>query len=340
MKAISVIVPNWNGERQLKKNLPLLFNVLKKFKGKSEVIIVDDASTDGSRKYLSHIAIEQYGSIDKKDRKKSIRLRGYKVKGLSKRLNVYRANGNERSISLKTIFNNRNVGFAESVNRGVTEARYDVVFLLNTDVEVKEGCFDFLLPHFEKQDVFAVGANADWTLGVGRFVNGYLDISSPRKISKKTKTPKKSFWVSGGHSAFDRKKWLALAGIDTLYAPFYFEETDLCYRAWKRGWQVLWEPRARVLHKHEESVIRKHFSPNYISFIAQRNQLIFIWKNITDKKMLREHKRNILKRIVSNPKYLKVVLAAALKMPIILKKRKKEEKGARRSDREIFDLFR
>ena len=264
MRAVSIVIPNWNGEKQLKKNLPLLFNVLRKFRGESEVIIIDDASTDKSREFLRKL---------KKEKEKT------------------------GSRNLKIIFNDYNVGFAESVNRGVAKAQYNIVFLLNTDVEVKEDCFDYLLPHFEKQDVFAVGANADWTLGIGRFVNGYLNISSPRKVSKKTRTPQKSFWVSGGHSAFDRQKWLALGGIDTLYAPFYFEETDLCYRAWKRGWQVLWEPRARVLHKHEESVIRKYFSPNYISFIAQRNQLIFVWKNIADKRMLREHKKNFLRRI-------------------------------------------
>jgi len=306
-KEISIIIPNWNGEKQLKKNLPLLFNVLRRFRGESEVIIIDDASTDKSREFLRKL---------KKEKEKT------------------------GSRNLKIIFNDYNVGFAESVNRGVAKAQYNIVFLLNTDVEVKEDCFDYLLPHFEKQDVFAVGANADWTLGIGRFVNGYLNISSPRKVSKKTRTPQKSFWVSGGHSVFDRQKWLALGGIDTLYAPFYFEETDLCYRAWKRGWQVLWEPRARVLHKHEESVIRKYFSPNYISFIAQRNQLIFVWKNITDKRMLREHKKNLLKRIASEPKYLKVVLAAALRMPSILKRRKEEKDKVRRTDQEIFDLFR
>ena len=307
MRAVSIVIPNWNGEKQLKKNLPLLFNVLRRFRGESEVIIIDDASTDKSREFLRKL---------KKEKEKT------------------------GSRNLKIIFNDYNVGFAESVNRGIAKAQYDVVFLLNTDVEVKEDCFDYLLPHFEKQDVFAVGANADWTLGIGRFIDGYLDISLPREVSRETKTPQKSFWVSGGHSAFDRQKWLALGGIDTLYAPFYFEETDLCYRAWKRGWQVLWEPRARVLHKHEESVIRKYFSPNYISFIAQRNQLIFVWKNIADKRMLREHKKNFLRRIASEPKYLKVVLAAALKIPSILKRRKEERDKAKRSDQEIFDLFR
>jgi GT2 family glycosyltransferase len=218
MKSVSIIIPNWNGERQLKKNLPLLFNVLAKFNGESEIIIIDDQSEDGSRGYLKKM----------RNQKK-----------------------------LRLIFNNKNLGFGGSVNRGVRAARYDIVFLLNTDVEAKTGCFEHILPHFEKKDVFGVGANADWLVGRGQFINGYFDISSPIKIKKTCQEAQPSFWVSGGHSAFRKNLWEKLGGLDPLYAPFYFEETDLCYRAWKRGWKVLLEPKAPVLHKHEESVIRQ-----------------------------------------------------------------------------------
>ena len=96
-KEISIIIPNWNGERQLKKNLPLLFNVLGEFRGKSEVIIIDDASTDKSRELLRELK---------------------------------KAKSKTGSKNLKVIFNDYNVGFAESVNRGVAEAQYNIVFLL------------------------------------------------------------------------------------------------------------------------------------------------------------------------------------------------------------------
>lgn len=300
MNNLSIVIPNWNGERQLKKNLPILFNVLAKFDGESEIIVIDDKSEDGSREYL-----------EKRQNLKDFRL----------------------------ILNKENLGFGKSVNKGVKAARYDIVFLLNTDVEVKTGCFKHLLPHFEKKDVFAVGANADWLVGRGQFTNGYLDISSPKKIKKTCQETQPSFWVSGGHSAFRKSLWEKLGGLDPLYAPFYFEETDLCYRAWKRGWQALWEPKAPVLHKHEESVIRQNFSPRYISSIAQRNQLIFIWKNITDKNMFAEHKKALIKRLVKKPSYFKVFLAAAKKWPEIKRKRAIEAKEAVLTDKEIFDKF-
>ncbi len=297
---LSIIIPNWNGERQLSKNMPLLAESLKKTKITPEIIVVDDASSDNSLKVIEKI-----------------------------RKNVFE--------DLVVLTKDVNRGFADSVNQGVAVAKGKIVFLLNTDVVVEPGCFEALLPHFDQPDVFAVGANADWQLGIVSFKKGFFDISSPRRISPKEKRAQKSFWVSGGHAAFRKNIWQELGGIDGLFTPFYFEETDLCYRAWKRGYRVFWEPKARVDHRHEESVIRQNFSSDYIDFIAQRNQLFFIWKNLHDKKMLKSHHFNLMKRLVNNPKYVKVLLAASQKLPQILKKRRLEKKAAVLSDREVFE---
>ena len=43
------------------------------------------------------------------------------------------------------------------------------------------------------------------------------------------------FYGGGGSCAFDRQKLLELGGFDPLFAPFYLEDTDLSYLAWKRG---------------------------------------------------------------------------------------------------------
>ena len=42
------MIPNWNGKEKLKKNLPRVLEV----EGVHEVIVVDDASTDGSVEFL------------------------------------------------------------------------------------------------------------------------------------------------------------------------------------------------------------------------------------------------------------------------------------------------
>lgn len=302
MISFSIVIPNWNGERQLAKNLPLLAKILADFEKETEVVVVDDASSDNSLVFLEEI----------------------RRKELFKNFIILKKKVNK--------------GFADSVNWGVNIAKANLVFLLNTDVVVKKGCFEALLPHFEKPDIFAVGANADWQLGIVSFKDGFFDISSPRKVSPQVTKPQASFWVSGGHSMFRKKIWQELEGIDNLFNPFYFEETDLCYRAWKRGYRVLWEPKARVDHRHEESVIRQNFSKEYIDFIAQRNQLFFIWKNLHDPKMMKEHYFNLMKRVINNPKYIKVLWAAGRKLPSVLSGRRIEKKAAILSDKEVYRL--
>jgi len=298
---ISIIIPNWNGEKQLTKNLPLLARTLSPSLLKTEVIVVDDASTDRSWAVLTNLNKKKLFS------------------------------------NLLLLRNDENLGFAGNVNRGVNKARASIVFLLNTDVVLAKGCLEAVLADFEDDQVFAVGANADWHLGIVSFKDGFLDISSPQKISKKETKPQYSFWVSGGHSAFRKSLWQELGGIDNLFSPFYFEETDLCYRAWKRGYQVLWEPKAQVDHRHEESVIRQNFSSEYIDFIAQRNQLFFNWKNIHDPAMLKRHYFNLMKRTFGHPKYFKVFFAAAKKLPRVLAKRRIEKEKAVLSDQEVFE---
>ena len=45
-----------------------------------------------------------------------------------------------------------------------------------------------------------------------------------------------------------------------LLEPFYLEDTDLGYMAWKRGWKVLYQPRSVVYHEHR-GTIGKKFTP-------------------------------------------------------------------------------
>jgi O-antigen biosynthesis protein len=76
------------------------------------------------------------------------------------------------------------------------------------------------------------------------------------------------FYGGGGSCAFDRRKFLELGGFDDLLAPFYLEDTDLGYLAWKRGWKVLYQPRSVVYHEHR-GTIGKRFSEERTSRRAQ-----------------------------------------------------------------------
>ncbi len=96
------------------------------------------------------------------------------------------------------------------------------------------------------------------------------------------------FYGGGGSCAFDRRKFLELGGFDELLAPFYLEDTDLGYMAWKRGWKVLYQPRSIVYHEHR-GTIGKSFSVAHIQAVLRKNYLLFSWKNIHAWRMLAPH---------------------------------------------------
>ena len=94
-----------------------------------------------------------------------------------------------------------------------------------------------------------------------------------------------SFFASGGASFYSRDKLLFLGGFDPIYRPFYVEDMDLSYRAWKCGWKCLMEPSATVYHE-TSSTILSFIKKRKIKFIGDRNRTIFLWLNITDWSMI------------------------------------------------------
>lgn len=289
---VSIVIPNWNGEEKLKKHLPGVFKVARAI-GVHEVIVSDDASTDGSVNLLK----SEFPEVVLVERK---------------------ING----------------GFSSNVNEGVKRCTGDIFLLLNTDAGIDHDVFEFASPHFKNPEVFSVGCNTGGSWAKGEFRDGFFWHGQGQ-----CKETHRTLWASGGSGIFRKKIWDELGGLDKLFNPFYEEDVDLGYRATKRGFINIWEPKAKVEHYKEVGVIAEHFSKDKVTKVAERNHLIFTWKNITSEKMINEHKVALAKRLIFHPKYWTIFLAAVKKLPQILAKRKIEEKQAKLSDEEIFSLF-
>ena len=54
-------------------------------------------------------------------------------------------------------------------------------------------------------------------------------------------------WVSGACFVARREALDRLGGFDESYF-MYSEDVDLCWRAWRAGWRVAYEPAAAVVH--------------------------------------------------------------------------------------------
>lgn len=237
---------------------------------------------------------------------------------------------------LRAYRNIQNQGFSATVNRGVNLAKGDIILLLNTDVRPSVDCFKNCLDVFKDKQVFAVGFNSQEAWMGGEWKNGLFHHFKvePNASNKNKINP--SLWASGGQAAFDKAKWHALGGMNLLYKPFYWEDTDLGYSAWKRGWKVVWAPECHVVHDHQKSVIANNFTKEFVMNTAQRNQFLFIWKNISDRKFLLEH---FLRLPYYLFKYPLPVLKAFLKLGEVIRERKHHSVHWVKSDQEIIKLW-
>lgn len=252
--AASAVIPNWNGKDLLAKYLP---SVIEAFAANpaNEIIVVDNGSTDGSADYVR-----------------------------------------EAFPQVKLIALQENLGFGGGSNTGFRAANNPIVVLLNSDMRVAPDFLAPLLEGFRDPGVFAVSCQ--------------IFFSDPAKLREETGLTQ-SWWEDGGlrvrhridpditdlfpcsyggggSCAFDREKFLELGGFDHLYEPFYLEDADLGYMAWKRGWKVFYQPRSVVYHEHR-GTIGKRFREEYIQDVLKKNYLLFCWKNIHEWPRLTGH---------------------------------------------------
>jgi GT2 family glycosyltransferase/glycosyltransferase involved in cell wall biosynthesis len=303
---------NWNGRDLLAQGLPTVLEAVRVDGRPHEVMVVDNGSTDGSVDFLKR----DYPSV--------------------------------RILPLE-----KNLGFAEGNNAGVRAAAHDIVVLLNNDMVVEPGFLRPLLEGFSSR-TFAVASQIYHQDPAARreetgktsaeFRRGMIDYSHrPVASSPPPRELYPAFWAGGGSSAFHRRRFLRLGGFQEIYSPAYVEDTDISYRAWKRGWHILFAPRSVVYHKHRASSKRR-FSNAELNALIQRNQLLFIWKNIGDWRLLLSHclwlPWNCYR--LARDQGLRVwlgILQSILRLPASQVSKLSQPCRENRSDREIFQLF-
>ena len=115
-----------------------------------------------------------------------------------------------------------------------------MVFFLNTDIKLHLNYFDSLLKYFDKPSTFGV---------TGRIINPDKkstpangnpffkeELKSEEKSTKLISPSNSTSFISGSNALLSRDKLEQLNGFDEIYSPFYFEDTDLCTRAKRLGW--------------------------------------------------------------------------------------------------------
>lgn len=309
-RSLSIIIPNYNGEELFKIFMPSVLEAANNYPGKWEIIIVDDQSTDNSREVLEELQINHP--------------------------------------IIKVIYNEVNLGFAGTCNVGMNASTNEVLFFLNSDVKLNPDYFHHFNSYFENPKTFAVTTKA-YKFSDSSFLDGLKTVSWNRGMPKVYKNidtnnypsiqpPYYSFAVQGAYFFADAHKMKQLQGFDELLSPYIFEETDLSYRALKRGWKIYYEPLCISFHAVGATIKKKKKRKTQI--IATKNKLLFVWKNIHSKKLLLSHFIFLgLRILLLNRIYFQAFSLALRNLQEIKQKRLQEKNESVIRDEDLFKEY-
>ena len=237
--SISVIIPSYNGLDLLLENLPYTIKSLETL-DKSEIIIIDDGSTDDTFTLLN----ETYPEIRI--------LRNSENLGFIPSVNK----GLKNSTSDLVFLLNNDIKpdkdyITSSLKYFDQEDTFGVMGIIKDEVS------KYVLEGIKYPEISLSGLK-------------YKDIRDKEieGLSGNILT----FYLCGGNAIIDRRKIIELKGLSEIYEPFYLEDVDLSIRAWLAGWKSYFNPEAVCYHKHS-ATIRKYYQPDYIENIAKRNRL-------------------------------------------------------------------
>lgn len=271
--------------------------------GNAGVVVVDDASSDESL----HLLEECYPQV--------------------------------RVVARKT-----NSGFSAAVNDGIKETNREFVVLFNNDIEVTPGFLDSIIPLFEDEAVFAVSpriilpskCRLDEGAKTGFWRHGIFYTDQRQEVESLSPV----LYATGCAAVYRRSMLEQLGGFDEAYSPFYWEDADLGYRAWKRGWKSLYQPASTVYHQHSSSTSR--MKRQYVDAVKARNGLLFVWRNIEDDGLRSMHRRwlpLVLARraLTGDTSFLRGWKMAWSRRSEARESRERDSAFRRISDRDIFE---
>lgn len=242
-----LMVLNYNGRRHLDDCFSTLLVAAARSRHECRVVCVDNRSTEPDVEYLR----EHYPDVE-----------------------VVVAERND---------------FLFSLNPIVASRSEEIVVILNNDMRFDPDFVDPLIEHMAAPDVFGVGARLlewDGSRQQNAARRGWIERGWFYKRWEMTGgRASHTLEAPGGASAYRREMFVELGGFDPLYRPGYYEDFDLAYRAWARGWRCVYEPRSVIYHR-ESVTLTEVLGDARRARAHMRNHLLFTAKNIGDARFL------------------------------------------------------
>jgi GT2 family glycosyltransferase len=229
-----------------------------------------------------------------------------------------------------------NRGYGPAVNAGAAEARGDQLLILNDDARLEPGSIARLRTHFPADDLFAVvpailsplAACGDEGGKTGRWSSGLIEIGEVVND-----TPRPTFYAVGCCFLCPRTHWQALGGYDDVYAPYFWEDVDLGYRAWRRGLRIVHVPDA-VCHHEGSATIAAQRTLEERERVFFRNRVLFHLRNLRDPALRAECLGALAAFALVDPR---PEHAAGLEDALALYERSPGSRDPGLTDREILD---
>lgn len=248
---ISVIIAARNSEKYIQT---CLNSLLKEKNTNYEIIVVDDFSDDDTLKIL------------KKYERKN-------------RITVY-------SFSTKR-------GAAAARNYAVKHCKGTYLFFLDSDTEVPTGWSQKTSVLYKKHpDTIMICKllrfHSNRFDSAGEFLSPFYLLNDRAKADFDTGQFEKEEKVFSGKSAamiIPKKQFEQLGGFDEQM-EWLVEDTDLCYRNWLAGYQVLYQPSITVFHNdptYEKT--KKYYDKLHPKYRGCRNTIRTILKNTEGKRL-------------------------------------------------------
>jgi GT2 family glycosyltransferase len=186
-------------------------------------------------------------------------------------------------------------GFATMRNEGIRHARGRYYLVLDTDIEIRPGCFDALVRFMDRNPRLA-GCGGHTTRLDGQVeynVKRFYDLPtvlvrrSPlmrwwpnnpwnyrhQMMDKDHERPFHGDWMAGACFCMRREAVAQVGLFDE--SMHYFEDVDWCWRAKQAGWGIAFCPHGRIIHK-VQGLSRKGWNRN--TLIHLKSGLRFWWK--------------------------------------------------------------
>ncbi len=243
---VAIIIVNWNGLAHLKLLLPSLSKQGNQWQ---TVYIVDNHSTDQSVSYI----------------KKTFP-------------------------AVKLIALSANLGFSGGNNRGIEQALadgHDYIFLLNNDTKVKPNLISRLVDFMEGHPRVGIAQPKLLLLdhperidSCGSWLSrtGFLLHYGVEELDQPKYNKNQPMFTIKGAAMMIRRQTLVDVGLFDHDFFAYFEETDLCWRAWLAGWKVYYAPVSVVYHLMGGST--KLIGSPVINYHSYKNRINSLIKNL------------------------------------------------------------